>query len=251
MKIFIDIETIPNQSPNALSALIEATKADFHAPSDLSKEQAAKELLEAGYSVGKYDTKPTVIKQWEEVFANQKAPEVAEKAWRKTALNGGYGQIYCIGIAINNHEPIVIHLESEAEMLQHFFAVIENAIKTNHTHKGAVTFIGHNVEWDLRFLYQRCVINGDEPTVELIHSKYSPHVFDTMQQWAGFGNRISLDELCQILNIPTPKQGIDGSQVWDFIQQGKGQEVMDYCKRDVAAVQAIYRRMALPFTAEI
>lgn len=243
MKIFIDIETIPNQSPNALSALIGATKADFRAPSDLSKEQAAKELLEAGYSVGKYDTKPTVIKQWEEVFANQKAPEVAEKQWRKTALNGGYGQIYCIGMAINNYEPHIIRLESEAEMLQHFFAVIENAIKTNNTHKGAVMFIGHNIEWDLRFLYQRCVINGVMPTVELIHNKYSPNIFDTMQQWAGYGNRISLDELCQILNIPTPKQGIDGSQVWDFIQQGKGEEVMAYCSSDVSAVRAIHHHL--------
>lgn len=243
MKIFIDIETIPNQDPNALSALIEATKADFHAPSDLSKEQAAKELLEAGYSVGKYDTKPTVIKQWEEVFANQKAPEVAEKAWRKTALNGGYGQIYCIGVAMGYKEPFVIQKDNEKEMLQCLFAKINEALKELHSHHGSTVFIGHNVEWDLRFLYQRCVIQGVEPTVELIHSKYSPHVFDTMQTWAGFGNRISLDELCQILNIPTPKQGIDGSQVWDFVQQGKGQEVMEYCRRDVAAVQAIYRRM--------
>ena len=243
MKIFIDIETIPNQSPNALSALIETTKADFRAPSDLSKEQAAKELLEAGYSVGKYDTKPTVIKQWEEVFNNQKAHEVAEKAWRKTALNGGYGQIYCIGVAMGYKEPFVIQMDNEKEMLQCFFAKINEAVKELHSHHGSIVFIGHNVEWDLRFLYQRCVINGVEPTVELIHSKYSPHVFDTMQQWAGFGNRISLDDLCQILNIPTPKQGIDGSQVWDFVQQGKGQEVMEYCRRDVAAVQAIYRRM--------
>ena len=227
--------------------MVEATKANFRAPSDLTKEQAVKELLEAGYNVGKYDTKPTVIKQWEQAFSNTKAPEVAEKIWRKTALNGSYGQIYCIGVAMEDKEPFVIQMNNEKEMLQCLFTKINEAIRERHCHHSSTVFIGHNIEWDLRFLYQRCVIQGVKPTVELIHSKYSPHVFDTMQQWSGFGNYISLDELCQILNIPIPKQGIDGSQVWDFVQQGKGQEVIEYCCNDVIAAREAYKKLTFGF----
>ena len=39
LKIYLDIETIPDQRPSAYEATLEATKAHFKAPSDLTKEQ--------------------------------------------------------------------------------------------------------------------------------------------------------------------------------------------------------------------
>jgi predicted PolB exonuclease-like 3'-5' exonuclease len=64
-----------------------------------------------------------------------------------------------------------------------------------------------------------------------------------MQAWAGFGNYISLDNLCYGLGIESPKDGIDGSQVWQYVKDGRENEVYDYCKRDVAAVREVYKRL--------
>ncbi len=109
--------------------------------------------------------------------------------------------------------------------------------------------VGHNVaSFDLRFLVQRYIINGIRPHPVIARAAQakpweSDKVFDTMVQWAGAGNRISLDKLCLGLGIPSPKGDLDGSKVWEWVQAGRIAEVADYCGRDVEAVQAVYQRM--------
>ena len=61
-------------------------------------------------------------------------------------------------------------------------------------------------------------------------------------QWAGVGNRVSLDKLCKALGLPG-KGEIDGSKVWDYVRDGRIAEVADYCADDVRKVWAVYRRM--------
>ena len=68
-------------------------------------------------------------------------------------------------------------------------------------------------------------------------------VFDTMTQFAGFGNRISLDKLCLALGIKSPKGEIDGSMVGQYVADGRIDEVSEYCKRDVVATREVYQRM--------
>ena len=49
-------------------------------------------------------------------------------------------------------------------------------------------FIGHNVLWDLRFIAQRCAINGftiNKRTLPFDEKPWSDRVVDTMQVWAG------------------------------------------------------------------
>ena len=247
MNIYLDIETIPDQSPQSLQTFIDAEKENFKAPYSLTKEQAAAELGITDKDEIKYTSKPAMIEKWEHEMAATKAVEVATGKWRKTALNGGYGQVLIIGYAIGDNTPETLQQTegfSEAQLLTAFFADLENRINASHGHHAAVTFIGHNIEWDLRFLYHRCVIHGIKPSLQLLHSRYSNNIFDTMQAWAGYSNRISLDELCKILNIPTPKDGIDGSQVWDFVQAGRIEEVAAYCRRDVEAVRAAHHRLS-------
>ncbi|WP_430472189.1 hypothetical protein [Wielerella bovis] len=53
---------------------------------------------------------------------------------------------------------------------------------------------------------------------------------------------MSFDRLCKILDIPTPKtEELDGSKVWDFIQSGRKDEVIKYCRRDVEAVRQVHK----------
>ena len=45
------------------------------------------------------------------------------------------------------------------------------------------------------------------------------------------------------LGIPSPKDGIDGSQVAAFHAAGKDDEIVEYCKRDVETTRDVYKRM--------
>lgn len=246
MNIYLDIETIPDQRENALADYTAAEQADFRAPSSLTKEQAIADLSAVGEDPEqlKYLSKPAVLDKWCVQMAAAKAAEQAEEKWRKTALNGGYGQIYCIGLAIDaDDSPVKIICAEEPAMLAAFSGCLQSIIRQHHSHPAAVRFVGHNIEWDLRFLHHRCVIHGIKPSAPLIHSRYSEQIYDTMQAWAGYGNRISLAELCRILGIDNPKNGIDGSQVWDFVRDGRGEEVQEYCRRDVEAVRQVFKRL--------
>jgi predicted PolB exonuclease-like 3'-5' exonuclease len=109
--------------------------------------------------------------------------------------------------------------------------------------------VGHNVSgFDLRFLMQRFIVNGIRPhhflkrAAEAKPWEYEK-VFDTMVQFSGVGNRISLDKLCLALSIPSPKGDMDGSMVSQAVADGKILEVVEYCKRDVEATKAVYERM--------
>jgi hypothetical protein len=221
MDIFLDLETIPDQRAGAL----ERIRLGISAP-------------------GQYK-KPESIAEW----LRDNADSEAENQWRKTALDGGTGQVICIGYAVED-EPVQVisrHLnQSEGDLLRAFNKAIGEALDDRNEVDRQITYIGHNAAgFDLPFLYKRYVVNGIKPRARLFqHARPgSDNVADTMLLWAGYGNRISLDNLCSALGIPSPKDGIDGSQVWDFVQAGKIAEVAEYCKRDVEAVRTIYRRL--------
>ncbi|WP_218058588.1 hypothetical protein [Gilliamella sp. Occ3-1] len=80
--IYFDIETIPTQSDNIKNYI----QSNLTAPANYKK--------------------PDSISAWLE--------ENKEPAYRKTALNGGFGQIVCIGYAINDGDVKVIHFDNWA-----------------------------------------------------------------------------------------------------------------------------------------
>lgn len=55
----------------------------------------------------------------------------------------------------------------------------------------------------------------------------------------------SLDEVCYHLGIPSPKDGIDGSQVSDVYYNEGIERIEKYCKGDVFAVINVFRKLQL------
>ena len=167
-----------------------------------------------------------------------------------TSFDGSFGRILCIAYAIDD-EPVEVldGSEDEAGMLEKFWDIVDSiskpAANPNWPDYG-VQFIGHNVmDFDLRFIYQRSIVNKVKPAYNLNFARYRDYpIYDTMKEWAKWSmNSIGLEHIALALGIPTPKEGIDGSQVYSFFKAGKTKEICQYCQRDVECTRAVYKRM--------
>lgn len=154
-----------------------------------------------------------------------------------TSFDGTFGRILCIAYAQNDQPVEILNGDkSEKKMLETFWEIAE----------GADLFIGHNImDFDLKFIYQRSIIHKVVPTRNLNFARYrSEPIFDTMKEWSKWsGGSVGLESLAFALGIPTPKEGIDGSQVAEFYKAGKVKDILEYCKRDVETTRAVYKRM--------
>jgi len=107
-------------------------------------------------------------------------------------------------------------------------------------------FVGHNIlDFDLRFIYQRSVIHQIRPSREIPFMRFrNAPIYDTMHEWSKWGREhASLDSLSKALDIPSPKENLDGSKVYPYYRAGKLPEIIEYCKRDVESVRAVYKRL--------
>lgn len=245
--VYIDIETLPDMREGALQAFIDDAKENFKAPSTLTKEQAAADLGLTDKEKIKFTSKDAMIADWVATFKETKGPEVAEQEWRKTAFNGAAGQVLMVGLAFDDSAPLVAHGETEAATLETAFDMIRQGVDPNRR----PVFVGHNVTgFDLRFIFQRSVILGVQPPLAIPFGArpWDDSVFDTMVQWAGHGNRISLDNLCKALGLDG-KGEIDGSQVYDYWKAGRIAELIAYCIDDVHKAREVHRRMTFQLAA--
>lgn len=154
-----------------------------------------------------------------------------------TSLDGAFGKIICIGYAKDN-EPADVFYGEEKQILKDFWATAAAARK----------FIGFNLmDFDLRFIYQRSIINSVPPTQNLNFARYrSDPIYDCMHEWNKWDQRshISLDTLAKALGLQSSKDGgIEGKDVWKAYQDNRQQEIYDYCKRDVEVTRQIYHKM--------
>ena len=167
----------------------------------------------------------------------KKITEKFEEYLLLTSLDGAFGRIVCIGYAIDD-EPTEILQDEEPEMLRKFWGIA----------KDAHLFIGfNNMDFDLRFIYQRSVINQVTPTRNLSFARYrNDPIYDIMWEWRKWAKdpSISLDTLAKALGIPSSKDGgIEGKDVWRVFQEGRLEEICKYCKRDVEATRQIFKKM--------
>ena len=220
--LYLDIETIPSQRPEIKAEIAESITP----PGNMSK--------------------PETIAKWE----IETKPEVIEKKWMETALDGSFGEVISISWQFidDNIEGIIRKLDEPEKNLLVPFNEVLNTIW--HNFNSDVIFVGFNIlNFDLRFLWQRMLINGIQPHGSIFsalnNSKYnSDRYFDIMLYWSGFSRQdwISQNKLCQAFGIESSKtDDIDGSKVWEHIKAGKYQEVLDYNKRDIEITRKLHK----------
>lgn len=229
--LFIDIETIPGQQPWIKERVAEMVAP----PANMSK--------------------PETIQKWEE----EKKPEEVEKKWRDTSFDGALGEIVSIAWAVGDHDVRVVHREkledSEADILNTALAKMAENMESAFPRR-RFTWVGHNLSgFDLRFLWQRCVVNQVRPPIRIPHDAkpWSDEICDTMLEWSGLSQRrgvCSMDDLCRVFGIPGKSGDIDGSKVWEYVRDGRIEEVADYNMADVERVRNLWKRLNFVFDEE-
>lgn len=222
-------------------------KENFKAPSGLSKGQAAIDLGLTDKDEIKFTSKDDMIARWEKELAETKSADVAQAQWEKTSFNPDVAPIACICMYTERgkHEFSLLGGHNEESMLHEFHGTIDLLCHKNGAQVTKPNFIGHNLaKFDMPFIWKRSVIN-DVTTCQGVKwndAKHGYNCYDTMIAWAGYGNRISADNLSKLLGIKGKTEGMDGSLVYDT-WQADPQKVIDYCHDDVAMVKAIHERL--------
>ncbi len=176
----------------------------------------------------------------------------------KAGIFSEFAKIVCISVGYLVEIEGSYHLriksfasDDENEILTEFSALVEQHYNQLNVHK----LCGHNIkEFDIPFIARRLVIHGMPlPQAFQIAGKKPwqlAHLLDTMELWrfGDYKNYTSLSLLATALNIPTPKDDIDGSQVGHVYWNEKNLErIAIYCQKDVVTVaQVLLKMMRLP-----
>lgn len=155
-----------------------------------------------------------------------------------------YNKILTIVVGVKTNEGIQIkNLDgSEQDQIKKFFEIVEKDYN-----KTAPILCGHNIKnFDLPFIIKRALKYGIKIPQRLKAHGKKPremeNILDLFEvyKYLSFSGKGSLDLICNFLDIPTPKQGIDGSQVQKYFDDWKESEILEYCKRDVEATMKVY-----------
>lgn len=175
-----------------------------------------------------------------------------ESLYPRAGIYAEFGKIVCIscGVLQGGGEQRKIILKSfagddEGVLLQQFGDML------NKWTAGETKYLcAHNgKEFDFPYLCRRMIVHGLViPSVLNISGKkpWEVNHLDTLELWkfGDFKSYTSLVLLAHTLGIPTPKDDIDGSQVWKVYWEEKNlQRIVTYCQKDVVTVAQILLRM--------
>ncbi len=215
--LFIDIETAP-QYP-----------VFSEVPGDLQKL---------------WDKKSTYFRTEE-----QSASDVYERA----GIYAEFGKIICIstGFIIQKQGERFYRVKSfydddEKKLLSQFNQMLEKFT----SHPGKRVCAHNGMEFDFPYIARRSLIHNLKLPKILDIAGAKPwevkdRLIDTLQLWkfGDYKNYTSLELLCAIFKIPTPKDDIDGSQVAHvYYMENDLDRIIRYCEKDTLALANLLLR---------
>lgn len=171
-----------------------------------------------------------------------------DNEFRKLALKAEKGRVLTIGVIIEENGEVTrqglfgrdrstgkFHVD-EAKTLRGFWNLIGDI------REGKDLLIGHNIlDFDLPFLYKRSIINRVKPPKISFRRYQRNPIFDTMWEWSLWAHRISLNDVAEAIGVQSSKTGdIDGSQIYDYYNAGRHEEIALYCMRDVECTREVF-----------
>lgn len=175
------------------------------------------------------------------------------------AIYAEFGKVICISagyITIEGNLRIKTFAgHDEATVLKDFVAMLAAHFYDPQVH----SLCGHNIkEFDIPYLCRRMVKHAIPipPIMDLSGKKpwQAEHLVDTLELWrfGDYKNYTSLSLLCAMLDIPSPKEDIDGSMVGHVYWQNNDlSRIARYCSNDIIAVVQVLLKLArLPLMEE-
>ena len=226
--VYIDIETLPGDTAPEIEAVNLEDYAIGNCPKyggDL-KKQKQWEVAQG-------------VKQGEKYNQAIKANEAKQKEQHaKQALNSMQGTIFCVSLAIDNG-PVETFTGNEAVILDSVFGCLNSLVNVSYK---TFCFVGHNVYFDLGFLYHKSIKLNSGLKIYLPRAKDRNLIIDTNKEWnlGQYGKYTKLSDIAAFLGIEQ-KDEINGSQVWDAYKNGKHEQIIQHCESDVEVVREIYK----------
>lgn len=214
--LFLDIETVP-QHPN-YEALSERSKYLW--------DKKAKQLIRDE------DSTP-------------------ESIYDRAGIYAEFGKIVCISIGYitttagqKQFRAKSFADHDEKVLLQEFCELMDK-----HYADDRYLLCAHNgKEFDFPYMARRILINGLRlPKLLDIAGKKPWEIkhLDTMELWkfGDFKAYTSIEVLTHVFNIPTPKDDIDGSQVYGvYYEENDLERIVTYCEKDTLTVAQLVLR---------
>jgi uncharacterized protein YprB with RNaseH-like and TPR domain len=212
--LFLDIETVPEQS--VFSGLSDAKQA-----------------------------------LWEQKSQYQRGEISAEDFYERAGIWAEFGKIICISVGYFTFQGDIRQFRvtsfygDEVKILKDF----KNLLITHFSQAKHLLCAHNGKEFDFPYIARRMIIHHIELPYKLdLFGKKPwevPHL-DTLELWkfGDYKNYTSLKLLTNILGIPSPKDDIDGSQVYKVFYEEKGLDrIITYCEKDTIAVAQVFLRL--------
>ncbi len=189
---------------------------------------------------------------WEGKSKYQRKEEfTAEEFYPSAGIWAEFGKIICISVGyftFQNDERTfrtTSFYGEERNLLKDFKSLL-----ISHFSQAKHLLCAHNgKEFDFPYIARRMIINNIELPYKLnLFGKKPwevPHL-DTLDLWkfGDYKNYTSLKLLTNVLGIPSPKDDIDGSEVYRvFYEENEIDRIINYCEKDTIAVAQVLLRL--------
>ena len=173
--------------------------------------------------------------------------EPVEELYERAGIYAEFGKIICIsaGYVTQKQGDLFFrvksfHDEEEKKLIAGFFNAWQKFVRA-----GKRRLCAHNgQEFDFPYIARRALVHNLRlpKILDVAGSKpweIKEQLIDTLQLWkfGDYKHYTSLSLLCELFNIPTPKDDIDGSQVSKvYWVENDLDRIVKYCEKDTLAV---------------
>ena len=180
--------------------------------------------------------------------------ELPDELYERAGIYAEFGKIVCISagyVTQKKGEQFFrvksFYEEDEKKLISNFFNAWGKFAKA-----GKKRLCGHNgQEFDFPYIARRALVHGLKlPKIfDIAGAKpweVKDMLIDTLQLWkfGDYKHYTSLSLLCELFNIPTPKDDIDGSEVYRvYYEENEIDRIVIYCEKDTIAVAQIFLRL--------
>jgi len=165
---------------------------------------------------------------------------LSKKATVRT-MHPVFSKVIVIGIKTPDADPEVMYDDSEKELLEKFWGLMNE-----QRPEKIVTYNGYG--FDIPFLLVRSAINNVKPTINIHMNKWymegSNH-FDCMLVLSAKGLFLNVAQeiVCRMLGIDVPSDKISGTQIKDCYKRGDWEPILSRCKQDLIMTEKLYKKI--------